>query len=194
MTNRKTAWWGLRIAALLAIAGQVACAEPEVTTEPVADDKGDLTLLITGDDISHTINGKAVFGTASGSNGHTEWVLFLWRGDMLYYTYQFDVLDLFRDDLYVPEPGTYDMAAHSEGEPSDEDFAGRYVFSFAISYGVFHVESGTLTIDASSDQEISGSFEMMALRDEANSSEVRADTAFVTGTFRAVPGVIPVLN
>jgi hypothetical protein len=35
---------------------------------------------------------------------------------------------------------------------------------------------------------------MMALLDELHSSEVLADTAFVSGTFRAVPGVIPVIN
>ena len=193
MIKLRASWLGVRMMVVLAIAGQIACSETEVTTEPVPDDKGDLTLLITGDDISHTITGKAV-GTAIGSGGHTEWVLFLWRGDLLYYTYQFDVLDLFRSNLDRPEPGTYTMAAHSEGEPADEVFAGRYVFSFVISYGVFHIETGTLTIDTSSEEEIAGSFEMMALLDEGISSEVRADTAFVSGTFRAVPGVIPVLN
>jgi hypothetical protein len=86
------------------------------------------------------------------------------------------------------------MTARSDSTATDEDFAGRYVFSFVISYGVFHVESGTLTINTSSEQEISGSFEMMALIDETRSSEVYADTAMVHGTFRAVAGVIPVLN
>lgn len=194
MINPRAGLWGIRLMALLATTALVACGEAEVVTEPIPEDNGDLTLLISGEDITHTITGKAVFGTASGGDGHPEWVLFLWRGDLLYYAYQFDVLDLFRGDLFPPEPGTYEMAPYSAGPPPDEEFAGRYVFSFAISYGVFLVESGTLTIDAASDEEISGSFEMMALRDELNSSEVRADTAFVSGTFRAVPGVIPVVN
>jgi hypothetical protein len=81
--NIRTVRWGFGVAALLAIVGQIACGGTEVTTEPVAEDRGDLTLLITGDDISHTITGKAVFGTATGGGGHDEWVLFLWRGDLL---------------------------------------------------------------------------------------------------------------
>ena len=194
MIDTKTNGWGVRVGVLLAIVGQIACGETETTTEPIPEDKGDLTLLVSGDDISHTLNGKAMFGTSRGSSGHDEWVLFLWRGDRLYYSNQFDILELFRANLDRPEPGTYTMAAFSDGAPADEEFVGTYVFSFAISYGVFHVESGTLTIETSSDQEISGSFEMTAVLDAGNSSEVSADTATVSGTFRAVPGVIPVLN
>ena len=194
MIDTRTNEWGVKVAVLLAIVGQMACGETETGPEPRSEDKGDLTLLVSGEDISHTLNGKAVFGTAAVGGGRLEWVLFLWRGDRLQFTSQFDVLDLFRASLDRPEPGTYTMAAYSDSVTADEEFAGRYIFSFGISYGVFHVESGTLTIEASSDQEISGSFEMMALLDAGNSNEVMADTATVRGTFRAVPGEIPILN
>ena len=194
MIDTRTNGWGVRVGVLLAIVGQIACGETENTTEPILEDKGDLTLLVSGDDISHTLTGKAVFGTARTSSGADEWVLFLWRGDQLRYQSQFDVLDMFRASLDRPEPGTYTMAAFSDGARADQEFAGRYIFSFGISYGVFHVESGTLTIETSSDQEISGSFEMTAVIDERFSTEVSADTAMVSGTFRAAPGVIPILN
>jgi len=172
----------------------LACGGTETTTEPEPDDRGDLTLLVGGDDIAHTLTGNAVFGTASGEGGRTEWVLFLWRGERLYYTYQFDVVDLFRTSLERPGTGTYDVAPFSGGVPAEDEFAGRYVFSFVVSYGVFNVESGTLTIDNSSDEEISGSFELTAVLDEAQSTEVSAVTATLSGTFRAVSGEIPVVN
>ncbi len=194
MKYGKAGLWGVRVVVLLAIVGQIACGETDVPTDPVPEDRGDLTLLISGGDISHTLTGNAVFGTAPKGNGETDWVLFLWRGARLFYTYQFDVVDLFRASLERPDPGTYTLAAHSEGPPADDAFAGRYVYSFVISYGVFHIESGTLTIDSSSDQEIAGSFELNAVLDESRSTDVPTQTATLSGTFRAVPGDIPTVN
>ena len=185
MVDQRASWWCSRPLVLLATTVLVACGETVFVGELFRFGR------CQGKRQPGTVRSHA---TAAGAGGHLEWVLFLWRGELLYYTYQFDVLDLFRVSMSLPDPGIYDMVSHSDSTRADDEFTGRYVFSFAISYGVFHVESGTLTIDASSDEEISGSFEMTAVLDEANSSDVRADTAMVSGTFRAVPGVIPVVN
>jgi len=163
---------------------QAACSESNEngTTPP---DMGYHEASVSGDNIGMTISGNAIFGVQQNSD---EWVVFLWRGDI--YGQSFNVTMLFRENAARPEPGTYTIFDTEEGAPTADDFLAAYLFAQTSSFGAFNSVSGTFTITASSSEEVTGTFQFDAVLDPS-SLNVTAQTAAVSGSFRAVPGNIP---
>lgn len=177
-------WWlpGLFLTGFFGL--QIGCSDIEVTG-PGPEDLGYHEALVSGDDIGTTLSGNAIFGVQANSG---EWVIFLWIGDI--YGQAFNVTTFFRESSERPEPGTYTIFNTDDGAPTVDDFLAAYVFAQTLSLGAFNSVSGTLTITESSNTEVVGTFEFDAVLDPA-SVNVTAQTAAVSGSFRAVPGVIP---
>ena len=188
MTDAVARRWSVRAATVVTAMGLLACGE--TTSDPVPEDRGFYNAQVSGEGIGATISGNAVFGTVENTSGVIEWTLFLWRGDHFTIFNQFNVITLFRENLDRPEPGTYALNDVASDSLTADDFVAAYALSFAAAYGVFFTGSGTLTVETSTAEEISGSFQLTGVLDESLSIDIVAPTATVTGTFRAVPGTI----
>ncbi len=187
MTGSTVRRWGVGAATVAMTLGPLACGE--TTSEPGPEDRGTFNAQVSGEGIGATISGNAVFGTAVNS-GVTEWTLFLWRGDAFTIFNQFNIISMFRENLERPEAGSYALNDVASGTVTADDFVAAYALSFGAAYGVFFTGSGTLTVETSTAEEITGSFQLSGALDESRSLDIAAPTATVTGTFRAVPGPI----
>ncbi len=173
---------GLTLLAFLGLQG--ACSGPDENGISPSD-QGYHEVQVSGDNIGINLSGNAIFGVQPNSE---EWVVFMWRGDI--YGLSFNVTTVFRENSARPEPGTYTIYDTEDGTPTANDFLAAYVFAQTASIGAFNSVSGTLTITASSDAEVTGTFQFDAVLDPS-SVNVTAPTAAVSGSFRAVPGEIP---
>ncbi len=169
--------------------GLAACSSIEVTTPPPPEDQGSYNAVVSGGDLNVSLTGNAIFGVQTNLDGINEFVLFLSTGQVPSST--FDVITMFREETTLPEPDTYTIYDTEQGAPLPEDFLAAYVFSDQTSFGAFLTGSGTLTIQASSDEEITGTFEFVGVLDENSALGVFTDSVSVSGSFEAVPGIIP---
>ncbi|MBE0591316.1 MAG: hypothetical protein IH616_02810 [Gemmatimonadales bacterium] len=183
--------WGACLATATLMAGLVGCGDTGPDPAPGPSNDGAFSATVVGEGLGAIVSGKAMFGTATNSSNVTEWTLFLYSGDVLRPNFRFNVVTLLRRALSRPEAGTYSLGDFATGAPTPEDFVAAYVFSFATSYGVFLTGAGTLTVDTSTADEIVGTFALTGVRDPSLSIFVDADTVEVSGSFRAVPGSIP---
>ena len=155
--------------------------------DPTGVTQGTFSAAISGD-LSKSISGGAIFGMQSGTAGD-QWVLFLAKGN--FNTPNFDIITFGREDLTRPAEGEYELGdarTGAEEPPGPTDFVGAYSFGDEGDIGVFVSISGTLTITASTDAEISGSYNF-ELRQSFGTGAIQA--LVITGTFRAESGTIP---
>jgi hypothetical protein len=164
-----------------------ACSSVEQTITP-PEGVGSCSASVIGEGISSEISGNAIFGQQTNSEGMTELVIFLWEGN--YYETSFDIITMFRTNLRIPDPGTYEIQDVREGADSHDNFLAGWVFSTPTAFAAFLSVSGTLTITSSSEERISGNFEFSGvLRD--TSYGVSTESVTVSGSFTAWPGEIP---
>ena len=168
--------------------GIAGCSSIETVGGPAPGNSGSYSASVSGDDINANISGNAIFGLQENNLGGTEWVVFMWTG--VINSNAFDVITIFRENIDLPAPGTYQIGDVEQGAPSVDDFLGGYVFAGSTAFGAFLSTSGTITITASSSEEVTGTFEFTGTLDES-SFGVTAPTATLSGSFTAVPGIIP---
>ncbi len=181
----KSSWTGAVSIAL--VMGFAACASIETTIAPLPPNQGSYSASIVGGDLGANLTGNAMFGYQTNSSGITEFVIFLWSGNVP--GTNFDIVTLFRENLDLPLPGTY-VIENADGGGQQEGFLAAYVFSGATAFGAFLSVSGTLTIAVSSTDSIEGTFDFAGSLDPA-SIGVNTDSVTVSGSFTAVPGQIP---
>ncbi len=165
----------------------VACSSSEGTFIPPLG-QGSCAASVVGEGISENVAGSAVFGYQTGAEGLTQWVFFLWDGN--YYGDSFDIITLFRTNLTIPAPGTYEIQDASEDPETENDFLAGWVFSSPSAFATFLSVTGTITITSSSDEQVSGTFEFSGAQREG-AFGVTADSVMVSGSFTAVPGDVP---
>lgn len=189
--GRARAQSGTIATALLVIGlgmGVASCSSIETVGGPPPEDMGSYTASVVGDDINANISGNAIFGLQENNLGGSEWVVFMWTG--VINSNAFDVITIFRENLEIPAPGTYEIHDVEQGAAGIDDFLAGYVFAGSTAFAAFLSTSGTITITSSSDEEVRGTFEFTGALDDA-SFGVTAETATLSGSFTAVPGIIP---
>jgi len=180
---------GRRGIVLTALVASAACASSEFSTTGPQDQGNYTASVVAGADTTR-LSGNAIISTTQNSSGLTYLVFYLWTGTPGGMAY--DVFWLQRENLTIPTPGVYTIDDVGANLAAADDFVALYAFAdSAAAAATFHSVVGTITVDASAFEEVSGSFEFVAAFDENSyHSGTVADTVRVVGTFRAAPGTI----
>ncbi|KPJ93510.1 MAG: hypothetical protein AMS18_05585 [Gemmatimonas sp. SG8_17] len=181
--------WGFGLALLAISAAHTACASSSFSsTEPT--ERGDYSATVAFATDTLQLSGNAIYSTTQNNVGQIYFVFYLWTGDVNGTIY--NVVWFQRENLDVPGPGSYTIADVGGGAIPLDDFFALYAFADAAgAAATFHSVTGTLTIDTSEFQEITGAFELIGAFDEDSyHSGTVGDSVQVNGTFRAEPGTI----
>ncbi len=180
--------WGVGLASLAISVAYTACASSSYSsTEPTERGDYSATVIMATDTLQ--LSGNAIYSTTQNTAGQILFVFYLWTGDVNGTIY--NVVWFQRENLEIPEPGSYAIADVGAGAIPLDDFSALYAFADAAAAATFHSVEGTLTIDTSEFQEIAGAFELIGAFDEnSHHSGTVGDTVQVNGTFRAAPGTI----
>lgn len=94
---------------------------------------------------------------------------------------------MFKSGSELPAPGSYDIGQYAIGDDMPPDvFGGAYCSGDVSDYSSYHMTSGTLTINESSDLKISGEIDMSGHYAEL-ADEDTSRTVSITGEFIATP-------
>jgi len=169
--------------AVCAVAAAVAACGGETSAPP---DQGSFQATVSGD-LSLNLSGTAVFGTqgpdfegfgialVSGVVGQNN----------------SDYILMARDNTARPAAGEYEIVDVNCTGCTADDFSAVYLHQLTLfDIGVYTSLSGTLTIESSSAEQMTGSFTLTATA-FVISGDVTAEDVSLQGTFRAVPGAIP---
>lgn len=151
------------------------------------------TVTITGD-TTLSFEGEALFGVST-TDGRDHWVLFFNRG--LFGGLDFDAVAVGRNESTTPiGVGVYTIEDATRDAPDGEDIEGIYSLrrSSDGSFGYYGSESGTLTISSATADQIQGEFNFSAEFVMAVASFGSVRNITVSGSFTAVPGMVPSLN
>ncbi len=165
---------------VMAVAMVAACGGEPTAPRP----QGSFQASVTGD-LSLSLSGEAVFGTQEESG----FIIAMERGNVG--GSNADLVMIGRDSPDRPAPGTYDIVDAACGSCTAEDFSGLYLHQLTVlDLGLYLSGSGTLIIDTSTDDRVTGSFSFTATA-FILSGDVTAEDVALEGTFAAVPGTIP---
>ena len=152
------------------------------TTAPGA--QGSFQASVSGD-LALSLSGAAVFGLQQGGG----FVIAMEQGNVGGSSAELVMVG--RDSPQRPGPGTYDIVSGSCTTCTAEDFSALYLHQLtALDLGFYLSVSGSFTIDTSTDERVTGSFNFTAT-DFILSGDVTASDLTLQGTFSAVPGTIP---
>ena len=176
----------VRSAVTAAVAVAVACGG-NGTAPP---DQGSFQATVSGD-LSLSLSGTALFGTEGAD--FEGFGIALTSGQVG--QNNSDLVLIARDNTARPVAGTYDIleiAGVSCPDCTADDFTSIYWRQLtAVDVAFLTSVSGTLTIDESAAEQVSGSFTFTASALVSSGDLESVDSVMVQGTFRAVPGTIP---
>jgi hypothetical protein len=169
-----------------ALALTLAACDSSGSDEDDSEEAGTASVEITGDDVDRSYEWEAVFGAATNSNGDQAFSLFLGtEGNAS--TKNF----LISWNADRPDEGDYEFANiyDDEDDPLQNKFAlvGRVGSSDdEIAEALYSKSGPRLTIDASSEDRLEGSFELdgILVRTSAEGQLEETDVT-ITGTFEA---------
>ena len=165
---------------VMAVAMVAACGGN--TTEP--GPQGSFQASVTGD-LTLSLSGTAVFGLQEGGG----FVIAMEQGNVGGSSAELVMIG--RDSPDRPAPGTYEIVSGTCTTCTSEDFSGLYLHQItALDLGFYLSLSGTLTIDTSTGDRVTGSFSFTGTS-FILSGDVTAEDVALEGTFSAVPGTIP---
>lgn len=185
--GRAGRWW-VPFFSLAISAAYTGCASSSFSsTEPT--ERGDYSAMVIMATDTLQLSGSAIYSTTQNTSGQTFFVFYLWTGDVNSASY--NVVWFQRENLDVPEPGSYSIVDVDAVPAALDDFFALYAFADEAAAATFHSVEGTLTIDTSELQEITGAFELIGAFDEDSyHSGTVGDSVQVNGTFTAPPGTI----
>jgi len=165
---------------VIAVATVAACGGDPAEPGP----QGSFQASVTGD-LSLSLSGGAVFGHQEGGG----FVIAMEQGNVGGSSAELVMIG--RDSPVQPAAGTYEMVSGTCLDCTPEDFSGLYLHQITVlDLGLYVSVSGTLSIDTSTAERVTGSFSFTATS-FILSGDVTAEDLALEGTFSAVPGTIP---
>jgi hypothetical protein len=172
----------LRLALPAAVAAVAACSGS--STDP--PDQGSFQATVSGD-LSLSLTGTAQFGTEG--QDFEGFGIALVSGQVGQNNSDFVMIA--RDNTTRPAAGEYEIVDVNCTDCTADDFSGIYLHQVTLfDLGLYVSVSGTLTIETSTAEQMTGSFSL-TVTEFILSGDVTAEDLSLQGSFRAVPGTIP---